>query len=151
MAERINSYCTVCGKGYHLCISCGSHKLTPWRAITDTSEHYKIHQILSAVTCGVYSEAEAKEKLMNVDLSDIGTYKKNVRDAINDIINADYKRSIVEKTIDNTATDTVRITNAVDTSVSVDANTVGTFETTISNEMSNDEMTKKNIKKKKSN
>lgn len=103
MAERINSYCTVCGKGYHLCISCSNHKLTPWRVVTDTSEHYKIHQILSAVSCGIYTKEEAKLKLMNVNLSDIDTYIDNVKNTINDIINVD--EGTVNIPIDNTAVD----------------------------------------------
>lgn len=103
MAERINSYCTVCGKGYHLCVSCGSHKLTPWRVVTDTSEHYKIHQILSAVSCGIYSKEEAKSKLMNVDLSDIDIYIDSVKNNINDIINADEET--VDTPIDNVTVD----------------------------------------------
>lgn len=129
MAERINSYCTVCGKGYHLCVSCGSHKLTPWRVVTDTSEHYKIHQILSAVSCGVYSEEEAKERLMNVDLSDIDTYKDSVKNNIYNIINADYYKSTIEKTVD-----------APIDNVTVAGNTIV-----------DDEPPKKSTKKKKSN
>lgn len=100
MAEQINSYCTICGHGYHLCLSCGSHKLTPWRKVTDTSEHYKIHQILSAVSCGVYSKEEAKAKLMNVDLSDIETYKDNVKNRIHEIMGTDIQENKVDKHID---------------------------------------------------
>ena len=92
MAEQINSYCTICGHGYHLCLSCSNHRITPWRSITDTSEHYKIHQILSAFSCGVYSKEEAKTKLMNVDLSDIETYKDNVKKSIHEIMDADIQK-----------------------------------------------------------
>lgn len=98
MAEQINSYCTICGHGYHLCLSCGKHRLTPWRSVTDTSEHYKIHQILSAFSCGIYSKEEAKAKLMNVDLSDIETYKDNIKKRIQEIMGTDVQE--VDKQIE---------------------------------------------------
>lgn len=102
MAEHINSYCTVCGKGYHLCMSCNNHKFTPWRSVTDTSEHYKIHQVLSAYNCGKYTKDEAKARLANVDLSDVETFRENVKNQIREIMADDVTDSDVKnKQIDS--------------------------------------------------
>lgn len=95
MAETINATCIVCGKGYHKCISCRDMvRLHPWQTHTDTSEHYKIYQILHGHATDVYSKEEAKEKLQLVDLSDINTFKPEVQAYIHKIMDD------VEKTSD---------------------------------------------------
>lgn len=90
MAERINAECSICGRGYHLCLACKDKMaLSPWKLHTDTSEHYKIYQILRGVTIGVYSNDEAKAKLQMVDLSDIDSFKDNIKNRINNILKED--------------------------------------------------------------
>ena len=90
MSEKVNSYCTICGNGYHLCISCKDKiKLSPWKVYTDTAEHYKIHQILHGLSCNIYTKDEAKDKLKNVDLSDLETFKPNIKKIVKDILNED--------------------------------------------------------------
>lgn len=82
-----NSVCSVCGKGYHLCVSCKEKiKVQPWKVVTDTSEHYKIFQIIRAYNTGIYTKDEAKEKLSHVDLNDMNTFIKSIKDKINEIL-----------------------------------------------------------------
>lgn len=101
MAERINAECSICGKGYHMCLACKDKMaLSPWKLHTDTSEHYKIYQILRGVTIGVYSNEEAKAKLQTVDLSDIDSFKDNIKSRINDIIKEDVVEPISENIVD---------------------------------------------------
>jgi hypothetical protein len=86
MAEN-NATCSICGKGYRMCISCiDTMKATPWRIHTDTAEHYKVYQILHGLTVGVYTEDEAKNKLGNVDLSDLEDFRPHIKQRIKDIL-----------------------------------------------------------------
>lgn len=90
MAEKINATCAICGKGYHLCMSCKDMiSLTPWKKHTDTSEHYKIYQIIHGYSTKVYTKAEAKDKLKKVDLSDFDMLRDNIKAVITDIMGAD--------------------------------------------------------------
>lgn len=90
MAEKINATCAICGKGYHLCMSCKDMiSLTPWKKHTDTSEHYKIYQIIHGYSTKVYTKAEAKAKLKKVDLSDFDMLRDNIKAVITDIMGAD--------------------------------------------------------------
>lgn len=90
MAEKINATCAICGKGYHLCMSCKDMiSLTPWKKHTDTSEHYKIYQIIHGYSTKVYTKAEAKVKLKKVDLSDFDTLRDNIKAVITDIMGVD--------------------------------------------------------------
>lgn len=87
MSEQINAYCTVCGNGYHLCLSCKDKmKLQPWKTFTDTAEHYKIHQIIHGFSTKVYTKDEIRSKLKNVDLSDLETFKPNIKAIIKDVL-----------------------------------------------------------------
>ena len=86
MAEKTNTTCAICGKGYYLCLACKSHNLTPWKLHTDTAEHYKIFQILRGVTLNVYTISEAKEKLKTVDLSDLESFKDGIKKRIKEIM-----------------------------------------------------------------
>lgn len=99
MAEKNNSYCSICGKGYYICLSCKSHKLTPWKIHTDTFEHYKIYQILHGYSIGVYDKNEAKSKLQKIDLSDINDFRFNIKLAIQNILSDDEKHIENNKTI----------------------------------------------------
>lgn len=99
MAEKINATCAICGKGYHLCISCKDMiSLTPWKKHTDTSEHYKIYQIIHGYSTKVYTKAEAKDKLKKVDLSDFDTLRDNIKVVITDIMGADVAAPVKKVT-----------------------------------------------------
>lgn len=87
MGDKINAACAICGEGYHLCLSCKDiMKLNPWKQYTDTPEHYKIFQIIRGLSTGVYSKEEAKSKLQKLDLSDLDSFKDNIKKIIKEII-----------------------------------------------------------------
>lgn len=87
MAEKNNATCSICGKGYYKCISCKDMtSLNPWKRYTDTSEHYKIYQVLHGYSTGVYNKEEAKSKLQMIDLSDFDSLRDNIKNIINDIM-----------------------------------------------------------------
>lgn len=99
MAEKINATCAICGKGYHLCVSCKDMiSLTPWKKHTDTSEHYKIYQIIHGYSTKVYTKAEAKDKLKKVDLSDFDTLRDNIKAVITDIMGSDVTAPVKKVT-----------------------------------------------------
>jgi len=83
--ENINHWCSVCGKGYHTCDSCrNTQSFTPWRSITDTIEHYKIHLIITDYQNGYMSKEEANKKLANICFQ-ISELKEGVQKVINEI------------------------------------------------------------------
>lgn len=87
MVEKNNATCSICGKAYHICMSCrDSMALSPWKIHTDTSEHFKIYQILHGYSTGVYSKDEAKSKFQMVDLSDLDSFKENIKSIIKEIL-----------------------------------------------------------------
>lgn len=87
MSEQINAYCTICGNGYHMCLSCKDKmKMSPWKVYTDSAEHYKIHQIIHGLSTKVYTKDEVRSKLKNVDLSDLETFKPNIKQIIQDVL-----------------------------------------------------------------
>lgn len=61
-------------------------ELNPWKIHTDTSEHYKIYQIIHGYSVGLYTKDEAKTKLKTVDLSDLDDLRENIKNIINDIM-----------------------------------------------------------------
>ena len=87
MAEKNNAVCDVCGKGYYVCLSCSdAMRLHPYKSFTDTAEHYKIFQVVRGFLTGVYTKDEAREKLQNVDLKDIDSFRPHIKKIIKDII-----------------------------------------------------------------
>ena len=105
MAEQINATCSICGRGYHLCLSCKDNmNLHPWKIHTDTSEHYKIFQILRGFNTKIYTKEEAKLKLQKVDLSDLDSLRENIKNLIIDIMNCneqatEEKQEIADKVL----------------------------------------------------
>lgn len=98
MAEKNNSTCSICGTKYYACLSChDSIQLTPWKVHTDTSEHFKVFQIVRGFNTGVYSKDEAKEKFKNVDLSDLNTFRPHIKSIIEEILKEE--KPIVENTV----------------------------------------------------
>lgn len=98
--QKHNTQCSICGKSYYVCSSCNDTKhLNPWKIHTDTSEHYKIYQILHGYTIGIYNANEAKSKLDNVDLKDFDTYRDNIKEQINRIINNSKKTVKTKKSM----------------------------------------------------
>lgn len=94
MSENINAYCSVCGNGYYACLSC-EEKLAaaPWKRHTDTSEHYKVYQIVRGYNTGVYNKDEAAERLGRVDLSDRDGFVDAVKKCVDEILPVEQKVS----------------------------------------------------------
>lgn len=92
MAEKNNATCSICGNEYYVCLACrDSLKVNPWKVHTDTSEHYKIYQIIHGYSTNVYTTDEAKIKLKNVDLSDIESFRPHIKKVIKDILKPTVK------------------------------------------------------------
>lgn len=98
MAEKNNATCSICGKDYHVCLSCrNSVQLAPWKIYTDTAEHYKIYQAIRGFSTGVYDKHETKEKLKNIDLSDLNELVPNIKNIIEDIMKDPISKPIDEQ------------------------------------------------------
>lgn len=90
MTEKNNAYCSICGNPYYVCMSClDSMRLSPWKIHTDTSEHFKIYQIIHGYTSNVYNKDEARTKLKNVNLDDMEAFKPHIKQIIEDILKED--------------------------------------------------------------
>lgn len=91
MAKYINSYCRICGEGYHRC-NCQSEG--NWRKVTDTAEHYQIFCVVRDYVNGVIDADKASELLDGMDLSEKDKFRDNVKEVLTDIAS---KRTKVEK------------------------------------------------------
>ena len=86
MAEN-NAMCSICGRPYHMCASCRDIiEANPWKMFCDTSEHYKVFQIVRGFNTDVYTKDEAKNRLNNVDLSDKNSFRPHIKRIIDDIL-----------------------------------------------------------------
>ena len=84
--KKINAYCAICGQGYHICQSCKEHKtFRSWRTVVDSMEHYKIFLAIHGYTVSKNLE-EAKSELQNCDLSDLETFKPEIKSIIQKIV-----------------------------------------------------------------
>lgn len=93
--NNINAYCSICGRGYHVCSSCLSQKtFKPWRAITDSMEHYKIYLAIHGYTISGDKE-KAKTELQNCDLNGSEDFKPNIKAVIKEIMTEPEKTDIV--------------------------------------------------------
>ena len=98
MAEKNNAVCSICGKSYYVCLSCSdAMKVHPWKLHTDTSECFKVFQVVRGFSTGVYTKDEAKEKLQNVDLKDVNSFRPHIKKIVKDILKVD---KAVVKTVD---------------------------------------------------
>ena len=107
MAEN-NAVCSICGKAYHLCLSCSdAMKLHPWKTYTDTQECFKVFQVVRGFSTGVYTKDEAKEKLQNVDLKDIDSFRPHIKKIVKDILKEEKVVVETTKKIENTVVEDV--------------------------------------------
>ena len=84
--KEINAYCSICGRGYHICNSCKAQKsFRSWRTVVDTAEHYKIYLALHGYTLTGNKE-QAKSDLQHCDLSDLEQLKPDIQSAIREIM-----------------------------------------------------------------
>lgn len=103
MAETNNTTCSICGKGYYLCLACKSHRTTPWKVLTDTAEHYKIHQVIKGYMSKVYTKDEANKKLKAIDLTGIEDFKPHIKAILYEIMSmpvAEAEKADAEETVD---------------------------------------------------
>ena len=93
MAEN-NATCSICDKGYHLCLSCkDSMQLSPWKLHCCSVECYQTFQAIKGFTNGVYNKDEFRTKLQNIDLSNLENYREHIKALIEDAL----KDEVVEK------------------------------------------------------
>lgn len=97
MAEKNNANCSICGKGYHKCLSCKDQiNAAPWKVHTCSAEHYKVYQIIRGLSTGVYDELEAKSRFENVDLSDMNTFRDNIKKVVKDVMKQEVAQQAEE-------------------------------------------------------
>ena len=112
MSNKINHWCIICGKGYHACDSCDSVKsFTPWRALADTADHYKIYMVIKQYNSKMINKNEAKTMLSNIDLTGMDSFKDSVKSVLNEILKEDVparklnKKKVVEEVIEQPTTE----------------------------------------------
>lgn len=104
MALKNNAVCDICGKPYHVCNTCKEVlNFKPWRSVTDTMQHYKIFLAVSDYT-RKKDKVNAKAALENCDLSDLETFRDDIKDVINEIM-ADNKRKSASRKKSTTDTE----------------------------------------------
>ena len=121
MSNKINHWCVVCGTGYHACDTCDEIKsFTPWRALTDTVEHYQIFLILKQFNNGIIDKEEAKSMLSGLDLSKRDTFKESAKNVLNEIFKeeAQTRKSVRKKSVE----DTVQNNDDIDGDVRIEPN-----------------------------
>lgn len=86
MAEN-NATCSICGNGYHLCLSCrDAIQLAPYKVHCCSADCYKVFQVIRGFSTGVYTEEEFKSKLKNLDLSNLENYREHIKALIKDAL-----------------------------------------------------------------
>lgn len=101
MDNKINAHCSICNEGYHLCHACKNEKkFKPWRTVTDTIEHYKIYMAIHGYTITKNKE-QAKAELQNCDLSDMDSFRAEIKSVIKEIMDEPVKVKPVSRTRKN--------------------------------------------------
>lgn len=99
MAEKNNATCAICGEPYYVCMSCrDSLKINPWKVHTDTPNCYKVYQVVHGFSTGVYTKDEVKDKLKNIDLGNLNSFRPHIKKIVKDILKEDKSvAKVVEK------------------------------------------------------
>lgn len=109
MAEKNNATCSICGNSYHVCRSCSDFiRLQPWKIHCCSSTHFQVFQVVRGFTTGSYNKDEFKSRLKNIDLSDLESYRDNIKAIIKDALKEDepvVDELIVEDVVDNATMD----------------------------------------------
>ncbi len=94
MAEKNNATCSICGNGYHVCLSCkDAMKLHPWKIHCCSADCFKVFQVVRGFSTNVYTKDEFRSKLKNIDLSNLENYREHIKALIKDALKED---SVVE-------------------------------------------------------
>lgn len=100
MSGKNNATCSICGKPYHMCISCkDSMAATPWKRHTCSSEHFKVYQVIHGYSTKVYTKKEAKERFQRIDLSDLDTFRDSIKATVKDIMSVNKTRAAVSNNV----------------------------------------------------
>ena len=114
MAEKNNAVCSICGKEYYACLSCSdAMKLHPFKSFTDTAEHFKVFQAVRGFSTGVYTKEEFKSKLLNIDLSDLDSYREHIKTLIKDALKEDEITEIESPIVEEVITEEVIVEKPV--------------------------------------
>ena len=97
VTDKNNAKCPVCGKAYKVCKTCAKANLISWKTVTDTLDCFKVFTILHEVfVTKKISKIEAQEKLAEIDLSEIETYPKHIRQQLEEIMEKAVTETIIE-------------------------------------------------------
>ena len=110
MTEKNNATCSICGSEYYVCLACKDKmKLHPYKIHCCSPSHFQVFQVVRGFSTGVYDKDEFKEKLKNIDLTDIESFRPHIRDIIKDVLKEEKVAIVVETTekIENTVVEDV--------------------------------------------
>lgn len=103
MIEKNNATCSICGSEYYVCLSCKDKmKLQPYKIYCCSPSHFQVFQVVRGFSTGVYDKDEFKSKLLNIDLSDLESYREHIKTLIKDVLKEEKAEPVVE-TIAKTA------------------------------------------------
>lgn len=89
--SNINTYCKICGKGYHVCNTCKNQKVfKAWRSVTDTIDHFLIYSAIHGYTISNNRELALAE-LEKCDLTDLENFNPEIKSVINEIMQDSLK------------------------------------------------------------
>ena len=113
MANKTNATCSICGNGYYMCLSCHD-KVNSWKIYTDTAEHYKVFQVVRGFSNNVYTKDEAREKLKNINLVDLESFRPHIKEIVKNILKEDKQIVKVENKVEeHIETDAIAIENSI--------------------------------------
>ena len=113
MANKTNATCSICGNEYYMCLSCHD-KINSWKIYTDTAEHYKVFQVVRGFSNNVYTKDEAREKLKNINLVDLESFRPHIKEIVKNILKEDKQIVKVEnKAEEHIETDAIAIENNI--------------------------------------
>lgn len=90
--------CIVCGNEYETC-NCGSENNTPWKVLCDSSNHYRIHLMLTEYAAKLIDEDEAIAILDKCDISGWNDFTETYRNLIGELLTYKKKKEIENKKI----------------------------------------------------
>ena len=118
MHEKNNAVCSICGKEYHVCLSCSdAMKLHPWKIYTESQNCFQVFQVVRGFSTGVYTKDEAREKLQNVDLKDIDSFRPHIKKIVKDILKEEKVVVKAAEKIENTVVEDVKEVKVEETEV----------------------------------
>ena len=101
--KKFNKTCISCGKEYTFCTSCEEYdKLPRWRAIYCSENCKNLFHITSDYIEKTITDDEAKERLLECDLSYKDNLHHNIVDVINKLLKKESKEEHVRKVVKQT-------------------------------------------------